>query len=223
MIGKIIGAFVGDRLAKETNAIGGASGAALGVVASTVLRRISLPAMVALGVLFLKTCGLITGQTAGLAVLVSYLSGWSFGWVFFVLNAPFWLLAIARMGLRFTVKSAVAVALVSVFAEALPHALVIDHLSDPVGALLAGATIGLGLIVVFRHGGSLGGVGVVALWLQETRGIRAGWIQLGFDAVLFLAAFFVLDTTLVLWSLAGAVVVNLIIAVNHRRDRYVAR
>lgn len=50
MIGKIIGAFVGDRLAKETNAIGGASGAALGVVASTVLRRISLPAMVALGV-----------------------------------------------------------------------------------------------------------------------------------------------------------------------------
>ncbi len=50
MIGKIIGAFVGDRLAKETNAIGGASGAALGVVATTVLRRISLPAMVALGV-----------------------------------------------------------------------------------------------------------------------------------------------------------------------------
>lgn len=50
MIGKIIGAFVGDRLAKETNAIGGASGAALGVVATTVLRRVSLPAMVALGV-----------------------------------------------------------------------------------------------------------------------------------------------------------------------------
>ena len=50
MIGKIIGAFVGDRLAKQSNAVGGASGAALGVVASTVLRRVSLPAMVALGV-----------------------------------------------------------------------------------------------------------------------------------------------------------------------------
>lgn len=50
MIGKIIGAFVGDRLARQTNAIGGAGGAALGVVATTVLRRMSLPAMVVLGV-----------------------------------------------------------------------------------------------------------------------------------------------------------------------------
>lgn len=50
MIGKIIGAFVGDRLAQRTSAIGGAGGAALGVVATTVLRRMSLPAMVALGV-----------------------------------------------------------------------------------------------------------------------------------------------------------------------------
>ncbi|MAQ28759.1 MAG: hypothetical protein CL950_01995 [Erythrobacter sp.] len=50
MIGKVIGAFVGDRLAKQTGGIGGASGAALGVVATTVLRRMSLPAMLALGV-----------------------------------------------------------------------------------------------------------------------------------------------------------------------------
>ena len=50
MIGKVIGAFVGDRLAKQTKGIGGASGAALGVIATSVLRRMSLPAMIALGV-----------------------------------------------------------------------------------------------------------------------------------------------------------------------------
>lgn len=49
MIGKIIGAFVGDKVAKQTSGVGGATGAALGVVASTVLRRMSLPAMIALG------------------------------------------------------------------------------------------------------------------------------------------------------------------------------
>ena len=48
MIGKIIGAFVGDKLAKQTSAVGGAGGAALGVVAATVLRRMSLPAMLVL-------------------------------------------------------------------------------------------------------------------------------------------------------------------------------
>lgn len=49
MIGKIIGAFVGEKVAKRTSSMGGASGAALGVIATTVLRRMSLPAMIALG------------------------------------------------------------------------------------------------------------------------------------------------------------------------------
>ncbi|MBX7527593.1 hypothetical protein [Qipengyuania vesicularis] len=51
MIGKIIGAYAGDKLAKKVDGfgIGGAGGAALGVVAASVLRRMSLPAMLALG------------------------------------------------------------------------------------------------------------------------------------------------------------------------------
>lgn len=49
MIGKIIGAFVGDKIAKQTSGVGGATGAALGVVAATAVRRLSLPAMIALG------------------------------------------------------------------------------------------------------------------------------------------------------------------------------
>lgn len=50
MIGKVIGAYVGDRLAKKTSTgIGGAGGAALGVIAAAALRRLSLPAMIALG------------------------------------------------------------------------------------------------------------------------------------------------------------------------------
>ena len=50
MIGKVIGAFVGDRIARQTKGMGGAGGAALGVIAASVVRRMSLPAMVALGV-----------------------------------------------------------------------------------------------------------------------------------------------------------------------------
>ncbi|NNL73947.1 MAG: YitT family protein, partial [Silicimonas sp.] len=121
--------------------------------------------MCALGVTFLTHLGLITGQTAGLGVLVSYLTGWSFGAVFFLANLPFWGLALARMGRRFTVKSVIAVALVSLIAEALPQVFTISELSPPVGAALAGASIGLGLMVLFRHGASLGGIGVLALYL----------------------------------------------------------
>ncbi len=180
-------------------------------------------AMCALGIEFLRAGGLITGQTAGLAVLLSYVTSWSFGAVFLVLNLPFWALALLRMGLRFTVKSVIAVALLALMTRLLPEALVIGRVEPAVGALLAGGCIGLGLIVLFRHGASLGGVGVLALWLQDTTGVRAGWVQLAFDAALFAAAFAVLDPLPVAWSLLGAGVVNGIVAVNHRRDRYVAR
>ena len=180
-------------------------------------------ALCALGLQFITHLGLITGQTAGLAVLLSYVSGYSLGLVFFVVNLPFWVLAWVRMGARFTFKSMVAVTILSVMTELLPDAVVIAHLSAPVGAALAGALIGMGLIVLFRHGASLGGVGVLALLLQERLKIQAGWTQLAFDALLFVAAFWVLQWDLVVWSLLGAVVVNLIVAVNHRGDRYIAR
>ncbi len=48
MIGKIIGAFVGDKLAKQTSGVGGATGAALGVVATSLIARLSLPSMLAI-------------------------------------------------------------------------------------------------------------------------------------------------------------------------------
>lgn len=167
--------------------------------------------------------GLITGQTAGLAVLISYVSGWSFGAVFFVLNLPFYLLGWFQMGPRFTIKSFICVAMLSGFSALMPSWFVFGDVQVLPGALMAGAIVGLGLLALFRHGASLGGVGVLAYWLQDRMGVQAGWVQLGFDLVLFGTAIFLLDTQLVVFSLAGAVVLNLIIAVNHRRDRYVGR
>jgi len=64
-------------------------------------------------------------------------------------------------------------------------------------------------------------VGIMAFYLQEEYGWRAGWVQLGFDLVLFGTALLILDPMLVLWSLLGAAVLNAIIAINHRRDRYI--
>ena len=176
----------------------------------------------ALSVLLLTSLGLITGQTAGLAVLLSYLGDWSFGAVFFVVNIPFYALAWLRMGPRFTLKSFVAVALVSTISALLPGYLSFGAVNPIVGALFAGALSGLGLIVLFRHGASLGGIGVLGLYLQDKIGFQAGWTQLVFDAALFATALVLLDVPLVAYSLMGAIVTNLVIGVNHRKDRYVA-
>lgn len=176
-----------------------------------------------IGVHVLTHIGLITGQTAGLAVIISYLTGWSFGLVFFVINVPFYFLAYKRLGPVFTVKSLISVSLLSLTTTLLPYGWQMGEITPWLGALIAGCTIGIGLMAMFRHNGSLGGFGVLALIIQDSTGFRAGYVQLLIDAVLFSIAAFFLPTALVLWSLLGAVTVNAIIAVNHRPDRYVAR
>lgn len=174
----------------------------------------------AFGIVLLRTAGLVTGGTAGLALLISYGTGWGFGWVFFTVNLPFYLFAYLRKGPVFAAKSFLTVSAVSWLAEALPAWVTISHLHPAAAAVLFGVIAGVGLLGLFRHGSSLGGVSIVAVILQDATGIRAGWIQLGWDACLFTAALFVLDPMQVVWSLAGAVVLNLVIALNHRRDWY---
>ncbi|MDB4245914.1 YitT family protein [bacterium] len=170
----------------------------------------------------LTTVGLITGQTAGIAVIISYLSGYSFGLVFFLVNIPFYVLAWKRLGKMFTIKSLISVTLLSILTTIIPLGMVFTYIDPLLGALTCGALTGVALLVLFRHNGSLGGLGVVALLIQDTTGFRAGWVQLIFDACLFGLAFFIFDTAIVIYSLIGAVTLNLIIAFNHRRDRYIA-
>ena len=178
--------------------------------------------MAAFGIVILTHLGLVTGQTAGLAILISYGTGWAFGPVFFAINLPFYVLGYLRMGWLFTLKTFLAVALLSALSLWLPGQVNFATLNPWVGAVLFGFLSGSALLALFRHGASLGGVGIVALMLQDRLGWRAGWVQLGFDAVLFAVAFLIIETRLVLISFLGALVVNLVVAINHRRDRYVA-
>lgn len=176
----------------------------------------------ALGIHVLTHLGLITGQTAGLAVIISYLTGWSFGAVFFVINLPFYWLAYKRLGLEFTLKSLISVTVLSVVTEALGPLWQIGELNTALGAVMFGCLTGLGLLAMFRHRGSLGGLGIVALYVQDNFGFRAGYVQLIADVIIFGIAALLFPLHVVGWSLLGAVVLNLIITFNHRRDRYIA-
>lgn len=178
--------------------------------------------MAAFAITILTHLGLVTGQTAGLAVLISYATGWGFGPVFFAVNLPFYWLGYKRIGAAFVLKTFLAVGLMSGLVMLFPRWVDFAHLDPVVGAVLFGAISGSALLALFRHGASLGGVGIVALYLQDKTGFRAGWTQLLFDLLIFGLALALRDATTVAISAVGAVIVNLTIAVNHRRDRYVA-
>lgn len=175
-----------------------------------------------LGVHILTTVGLITGQTAGIAVILSYLTGYSFGVMFFLVNLPFYWIAYRRLGVEFTVKSLISVSVMSLLTELLPSWMSFDQVDPALGAIAFGATVGIGLLALFRHNGSMGGLGVVALLVQDKTGFKAGWVQLITDAVIFSVALSLFPTQVVIYSLLGAVTLNLVITFNHRRDRYIA-
>jgi hypothetical protein len=50
MIGKMIGALVGGKMAQNARGIGGPTGAAIGAAVPMVLSRLSIPAMLVMGV-----------------------------------------------------------------------------------------------------------------------------------------------------------------------------
>lgn len=175
---------------------------------------------VALGIAMFAQAGLLTGGTAGLAFLIHYATGWRFGAVFFLLNLPFYWLALRSMGWQFTLKTFCAVALLSLFTELMPAILGFERLSPAYAAVMGGFLVGAGLLMFFRHKASLGGVNVLVLHLQDRYGWRAGKTQMAIDCAIVLAAFAIVDLQRIALSVLGAVALNLVVAVNHRPGRY---
>ncbi|WP_070964142.1 YitT family protein [Vibrio sonorensis] len=177
-------------------------------------------ALVSLGVIFFNQVGLLTGGTAGLAIFLTKVTEFSFGQVFFALNLPFYLLSMTRMGWRFTVNTFIAVTIVSIAVDHLHHVIQIAHIDPFYAAFLGGGLIGIGMLVIFRHKMSLGGFNILALFLQERFGIRAGKVQMALDCTIVVLSLFIVDITLILLSVGGAIATNLILAMNHKPGRY---
>lgn len=175
---------------------------------------------VALGVTLYTQATLLTGSTAGMAFLLQYASGWPFGAWFFLINLPFYWLAIRRMGWSFTLRTFSAIGLVSLFSELTGRWIDIAAVAPLYGALMGGCLIGIGMLILFRHRASLGGVNILVLYLQDRFGLRAGYVQLAIDGAIMLAGLALLPVDRVGLSVLGAVALNLIIALNHKPGRY---
>lgn len=176
--------------------------------------------VVATGLEMFRRTGIGTGGAPGLAFLVIYASGLSLPVALFLVNLPFYVFSAWRMGWRFTLKTIAAVSLLVGETWALPRLIEITRLEPLFGAAFGGLLVGVGLLILVRHKASLGGVGIVALWLQERRGWSAGKVQMAIDAVILSGTLLVLDWAHIGLSLVGAVTMNLVLAINHRAGRY---
>ena len=179
-------------------------------------------ALVSFGVFLYQQAGLVLGGLAGVALILNYLTPFEFGAIFFAINLPFYLFGIGSLGWRYILRTFCAVTAMSVITRLLPGGVDISFVHPLVASMMGGAMIGLGLLALFRHGAGLGGVNILVAFLQERFGLRAGYVQLGIDLLILASGAFVVSPGQLAWSVAGAVVFNMILGINHKPGRYMA-
>jgi uncharacterized membrane-anchored protein YitT (DUF2179 family) len=165
-----------------------------------MLAMLTATGLISLGIVFFNQPGLVVGGTAGLALLLHKLLPLSFGQLFFMLNVPFYWLAWKRLGGHQWMQ--------------------INEVRPIYAALMGSALVGVGLLILFRHRASLGGFNIVCLWLQERYGISAGKVQMGLDCTIVLSSAFITSWSVLLMSVSAAVIVNVVLATNHKPGRY---
>lgn len=163
---------------------------------------------------------LITGGMAGLAIIGMELSELSFGVLFFVGNLPFYYIAWTKLSKRFTVNTFISVTVVAVMTEQMGSLIDIKSIDPLFSSLAGGVLLGMGVLIMFRHKSSLGGLGIMALYLQNRFNIRAGHFGLAVDAVILSSSIIVFNLQVVVLSVLAAAVMNVLIAVNHKPGRY---
>jgi uncharacterized membrane-anchored protein YitT (DUF2179 family) len=178
--------------------------------------------MAAFGMHILTHMSFVTGQTTGIAVLLAHVTGLPFPAVYFAVTLPFLAIAWRRLGARFALKTLFTTAALSLMVALLPRWVDLGRIEPAFAAILFGLLFGIAALAAIRHGGSFGGLSILWIELQDRTGFRAGTAQLLSDAVIFGLAALIVPLETLAYSFLGAAVFSLFLAVNHRRDRYVA-
>lgn len=189
-------------------------------LAEDVLGILTGTFLASLGLHLLHAAHAVTGGTAGLSLLLGYATAWPFWLLFTVINVPFALLAVWRRGWDFTIRTIVSIALVSAWALVHDAFFPIAWIQPWYGTLAGNLLAGVGVLILFRHRSSVGGINIIGLEVQDRTGFRAGWTMMIFDILIILGALLVIPWPNVLMSAVGAVLLNLVLALNHRPGRY---
>lgn len=174
----------------------------------------------AFGLVMLKAAGLVTGGVAGVALILAYSTGWSVGPLFVLINLPFFLLAQRRMGWMFTIKSLIAMLALAALSHLMPDWLRLQGIQPIFAAIFGGTLIGMGVLSLARHRSSVGGIGILALYLQQSRGWSAGLVQMLIDVMIVAASLVVIGFERSAFSAISAIALNVVMLAYHRPGRY---
>lgn len=131
--------------------------------------------VLALGQLvFIKPLHIPLGGVSGVALVVNYLWKLPIGLVSIVLNLPLFVLGWRTMGREFFYKTVYATVVNSIFLDILDPILPAFPVEMLLAALYGGIVMGAGYGLLFRAGGTSGGIDIVSKWLNGKKDIPVG-------------------------------------------------
>ena len=149
---------------------------------------------------FLVPFTILDGGIVGVSMIVSQLTGLPLGIFIVVLNIPFLLLGLRRLGWGFLARALYAMVLFSVLLEVFaPLPPLTDQ--DLLVVVFGGVLLGLGVGLILRSGGCLDGTEIVAMLLSRKTSFSTGQIVLGFNIVIYAVAGLLFGLDRALYSL----------------------
>jgi len=149
---------------------------------------------------FLLSSHFIDGGVTGVSMLVADVAHIPLSILIFVINVPFLLLGYRKLGLRFAVKSAIAIAGLSL-CLALVHFPDVTH-DKLLTAVFGGVFLGAGVGLSIRSGAVLDGTEIAALLLsKKTQVLKVSDVILTLNVLIFCAAAFLLGIESALYSI----------------------
>jgi uncharacterized membrane-anchored protein YitT (DUF2179 family) len=145
---------------------------------------------------FLMPEHFIDGGVTGISLLVSALSKWNLSYLIIIINVPFIILGYKQIGKIFAIKTAIAIATLSLGLIFLPFE-PITH-EKVLVAFFGGFFLGGGIGLAMRGGCVIDGTEVLALYISRNSNMTVGNIIFALNIVIFLfAAYFInIDTAL---------------------------
>ena len=164
--------------------------------------------------------------TAGIAILVSKLTGWNLSLCVAGVFLPFLILAFVILGKMFGLAAVLGSAVYTLGLELfkwIPFELNTEHF---LAVVFGGAILGAGLAMILRCGGCIDGSEIFANIVVRKLSDKTGqsfsmtYILIGFNACVYLAVFLLINRNAALMSLLVYVVATSVI--NHFTDRFEA-
>ena len=171
-------------------------------------REISSYAMLILGAIiaafsieeFLVPCTILDGGIVGISIMINNLTGIPLGLMTLALNIPFLLVGMRKLGTKFILKSAVAMATFSSFLEIFVAITEMTH-EYLLAVCFGGVFLGIGVGFVIRGGGCLDGTETVAIFLNKKFNMPLGQTVLFFNVVIYTVAGFLFGFDRAMYSL----------------------